>query len=281
VIAAAEEDGVVRLFASDGRELHVLRGHTGAVRRLAFSADGARLASASADRTVQVWDVATGQRPHTFQHDAEIRTLAFSPDGKRIASGGTDRIVRIFSLEGAAPQTWTGHAGEIFAIAFGPNGAVVSAAERTLALWDSSGRPKFVDVTGGNIGRIAFVGDGSTFATTSADPALRIWDSRTGDVRAVLRAHAGQIGDLAVSPDGKRIATASSDTTLRLWELDAGASRVLALHGDAVSAVAFSPDGASLASASADRTVRLWSDSLPDDPPSLRVWIEARDVATR
>jgi WD40 repeat protein/serine/threonine protein kinase len=281
-IAAAEDDGSIHLFALDGREVQLLRGHAGAVRRVLFSPDGTRLASAGSDRTIQIWDVASGQRSRTFDQEAEIKALAFSPDGTKIASGGTDRLVHIWSIDGGAPQAWTGHAGEILAVAFTPAGTIVSGdANRSLARWDASGRAKFIDVAGGNVAHIALIGDGSTFATAGADPALRIWDAKTGEGRAVLRAHAGQIVDLAVSPDGKRVVTASTDTTLRLWELDAGSSRVLALHGDAVTAVAFSPDGHYLASASADHTVRLWSDTLPDDPEGLRAWIRARDVMTR
>ena len=73
---------------------------------VAFSPDGTRIVSGSADKTVRVWDAATGQpigQPLTGHTDA-VSSVAFSPDGDRIASGSDDNTVRLWDAAPANPS---------------------------------------------------------------------------------------------------------------------------------------------------------------------------------
>ena len=82
-----------------GREIVALRGHTSAVACTAFSPDGGRLATGSADQAVMIWDLATGKELFTFRgHVGAVSALAFSPDGTRLASGSHDGAVRIWDV---------------------------------------------------------------------------------------------------------------------------------------------------------------------------------------
>ena len=75
------------------------KGHRGGVTGVAFTPDGARVVSGSMDRTLRLWDVATGQLRHCFDgHTDVVTSVAVSPDGRLAVSGSADRTVRLWRL---------------------------------------------------------------------------------------------------------------------------------------------------------------------------------------
>jgi WD40 repeat protein len=255
--------------------LHTLDGHSDAIMALAFSADGAYVASSSVDKTITLWDGRNGQAVHVFQKSVGQATrngIAFSPDGRLLACAET--IWDVTSKQ----VVHTLERGRYAPVTFSPDGSTLAVApiEKPIELWDvDSGRlVRTLDAQGDNIARgIAFSPDGTRLAAAGngdTGGVARLWDVASGHVVGALEHGNMGLHDVTFSPDGSMLASSSPDATIRLWDLASGqVVRTMRHHGGLYSA-AFSPDGRLLASAGDDGTVTLWDVASGRQVRSLR-----------
>ena len=94
---------------------------------MAFSPDGKQVVSGSRDKTVRLWDAATGATLQTLEgHTHYVTSVAFSPDGKQVVSGSIDQTVRLWDMAtGAALQTLEGHTDAVTSVTFSPRGKLL------------------------------------------------------------------------------------------------------------------------------------------------------------
>ncbi len=218
---------IVRRGALTGEAVASLTGHRGEVQALACSPDGGRLASASADGTLRVWDVAAAREERQLRGDG-VRVGAVLWDGAEIISGSWDGTIRV----------WDGASGETIRLVRSTPGAIT--------------------------GMCLAGGEASVLVASGADEDCSVWDRRTLERIGTLKGHQGPVHCIAASPDGTRVATGGFDNTVRVWEPRSGAELVaLRAHLWSVDSVAFSPDGRTLVSAGSEGALRLW-ESAPD-----------------
>ena len=131
-LAAAGHDWLATLWqtGSETTPVKLLEGHTNAVQAVASDPAGQWLATGSADRTIRLWRVDTGELKRTYRNISDyVTSLAFASDASLIAAGSLDGSVRIFSpTTGRAIRTFNAHKERVTTVAFSPNGDLLASA---------------------------------------------------------------------------------------------------------------------------------------------------------
>ena len=251
-----------RVIAADAQSrgmARVFEGHTGRVTSVDVSPDGRHTVSASADHTVRVWDLASGESRKLTGHGDYVTDVRFI--GNQVAASAShDHTVRIWHLDDPSrDQVLRGHRDAVLTLDVSPDGLRLASGSRDqrVGLFDlETGRVDFFEGHAGAINDVTFSPDGDELASAGEDGTVRIWDLATGSSR-VFRGHRDGVLRVAFSPDGTRIASGSEDHGVRIWDRLTGKGFSLESHQGRVVDVLFTRDGEEVISGSEDGTIRF------------------------
>jgi WD40 repeat protein len=256
-------------------EQSTMRGHSGAVTAVAFSPDDRWLASASADRTIRIWDTITGKEVRTLQTPSHVVAVAWSPDGQRLASASTGKIAQLWDpINGKKLHDLSGQSAEVTRVAFSSQG------EHVAGLFEANGWIVWQARTGNqNTDRMDNVfGAAGAFAgpavcanrqklvrathmrgTDKFRATINIVNLPAGSTAMSVKLDQGIIvWNVAISPNGEEFA-AAADQSIMLWDTGSGALRATFPAGDVVRVCAFSADGSRIAAGTDGGQVLIWS----------------------
>lgn len=260
---------------------NTLQSHVWAVNTVDLSPDAKILVSGSVDKTVKIWEVATGNLLRTLSaHSQQVWSVATSPDGKMLVSAGGDNQINLWEISsGEQLHRISDLPAWVTAVAFSPDSKTLASGLKNgmIILWnvenDVTGFPKGVkrqQLSGHSdrVQAIAFVKSHlpsppmpSILVSGSIDGTIQIWNLADGSILRTLQHPREQLRALAVSPDGQQIASGHGDGTFNLWDLNTGELRLkVKAHSDAVRAIAFGGDGRTVITGGAalDPLIRVW-----------------------
>ena len=256
---------------------------------IAYSPDGKRIATATVDGAVNVWDAMSGRALLSFTASPTIRSFAFDrPLGTRLITGHNDGTIKVWDISSTLTQasgsttgqllfTLAGHASSIWGVEASPDGKqLVSASyDSTARIWDitDNGTSEWLTIADGACCNAVYSPDGKRLIGVSrintslyGTNRMNVWDATTGQILRTI--DTGQMCGADVSRDQKRFVAvtcgAVSEHMAKVWDLDTGNqlfSAPTANIDDLTTfgyGAAYHPDGKHIAAATGKGNITIW-----------------------
>ena len=264
-VVSTSNDGTVRFFSIDGKQLSRINLSHGAMVWAAVPAKGA-LAALGQDAAVVLIDPISRLPAARLEGDDSVSAIAVSGDGASLLSANHDGRLRLWHVQAGARDVRLQGAADFpggTALAVSKQGQRVAVGDASghISIWDLSKArvADGMDLLQGPVTGVAFSGDARYMVVSGHEDKGYLFELAHGD-RVALEGHSDLVNCVAFAPDGATVATGSADGTVRLWTVpDGKQSRVLSATGmGSVLTVTFSLDGKLLAAAGEDKSIRIW-----------------------
>ena len=285
--------GTVLLY--DGKRptkpVATITGHEDVVYGMDFAPNGQRLATASFDKLVKVWDLKTQKEVFTIaRHSDQVYAVAYSPDGSSIVSAGKDLSVKIFSAEdGKSKRSLVGHGRPVLTLGITADSKqLLSAGEETQIRWwslENGSSTRRASGHSGGINELVFSGDRKVIASVGTDKRVHIWNPANGGQTKTLAGADDHLFAVALNSDGKRVAAGGFKGVARVWDIASG--RVLAAgysapaHTKTPEYLTMTPEGYFTASTGVAAVVRWQIGGIDADTKALNATLVRPDEVAK
>ncbi len=242
--------------------VQIMQGQTADVVNAVFNPDGKYVVMLGSKGTTRLWSVDRQSLVATLRgHEGPVLSAAFNPRDGSLVTASYDKTARVWEWQ---PKTWRANPNSIGKFTFQAMAALSEDGRYVLTsdnynlsqVWPVEGGEKPLSEFTGD--KISFSADGRRLAIAAKVPVVKLLDSGTGKIKAVLSGHTGKVQTAVFSNDGRYVLTASTDRTARIWDVQTDKAVVLnGLKSDIV-AGAFSADATRLVTVERSGTSRLW-----------------------
>ncbi len=232
---------------------------------VAISPDNSKIATASKEARVTIWNLETGKRIGELPSSKSIQFVRFSPDGNSILFGGDDALVHVYDLSSLREiMTLKGHSGTVNSFGFSGDGKYLATGsdDSSVVIWDwrTGEIVKSLTVKPEQaIWAVAFSPTDNCVVFGGTDDTVRLWNFENENTFKTLITLNENVTSLNYSNDGAKLAITTADGVITLWDNRSSTAKKLIAHSSAAMSTAFSPDVKTLVSGSSDGNLQFWN----------------------
>ncbi|CCG80887.1 Uncharacterized WD repeat-containing protein C18B5.10c [Taphrina deformans PYCC 5710] len=241
-----------------------LKGHNGAIEQVSWDPTHSdRIASASADRSIKVWEYRMIKQLFTVELSSAVLHVQYSPDGKFLAVGTKDETISIISVtDQKVVREWQEKRTSIHQIVWSHSGHLLclSTQQGTVKVFETL-EWRFLHEIEGNTSSVfclEFDPLGRYLAVGGADAIISLWDLRDWICVRTFNALTQPIRTLSFSFDGAYIASGSEDNFIDISDVETGEQVHTISVNSTTNAIAWHPNKLNLAIANEDKLLKLY-----------------------